>query len=38
MKRDDAEFILIIVIIVIGGVYDGFIYPYFGFNFYFIKK
>ena len=38
MKRDDAVFILIIenVGLIVAG--DYFIYLYFGFNFYFIKK
>jgi hypothetical protein len=36
MKRDDA--ISNVVIVVLIGAGDDFIYLYFGFNFYFIKK
>lgn len=40
MKRDDEvdAILLIVEMIEMGGVCDGFIYLYFGFNFYFIKK
>ena len=38
MKRDAMDAILMIVMIVLIGVYDGFIYLYFGFNFIIIYK